>query len=140
MKDEYCLELARIATESAHSVGLTNIKQEWLYAQFMHESNAMQSDLARDYFNLGGVTQTEPNDAPQPDGTCYYMKFPSYEDYATYFGRYLRYYMDGSGVQNATTLAEYITALKDSPSGAYFGDSLGNYIRGCYFRIRDLEE
>ena len=56
------------------------------------------------------------------------MQFATYEDYADYFGRYLKGFIDG-GVDQAGTLEEYV--LKNSPSGAYFGDSLENYLAGC---------
>lgn len=125
-------QLAGIAVESAKAIGLTNIKQEWVYAQFMHESAGMTSKLAIENKNLGGLTQEEDNgeENRQPDGNYWYKNFDSYEEYANYFGRYLQYFQDGSGVQNATTKNEYILALKDSPSGAYFGATLDEYIQG----------
>ena len=128
--NEYFWQLALRAAQVAAENGLGNIDSRWIYSQWAHETNNFTSAMCVDYKNLGGLTQTEPNDTPQPDGDYYYMQFGNYEDYADYFGRYLRYFIDG-GINQASTLEEYITALKNSPSGAYFGDSLGNYLAGC---------
>lgn len=115
-----------LAKKSAEIAG-EPIKAEWIYVQWVHETDDFRSALADEYHNLGGLTQTTPNDTPQPDGNCYYMQFDSFEDYADYFGRYLRYYAD-VGINEAQTLADYITSLKD---GGYFGDSLENYLSDC---------
>lgn len=128
--NKYFVELAKRAAAAAAENEMPNIDWRWIYSQWVHESDNFTSTLAIDNHNLGGVTQAEPNDTPQPDGSCYYINFASYEDYADYFGRYLRGFIDG-GVDDATTLAEYITALKNSPSGEYFGDSLENYLSDC---------
>ena len=88
--------------------------------------------------NLGGLCQVTPNDSPQPDGDQYYMYFETYEDYGRYFGHYLRYFSD-SGVDRAATIDEYVAALKNSPSGAYFGDSLENYLAGVHAVYDGLE-
>jgi hypothetical protein len=124
---------ARVAVEN----GLPNIDPRWLYAQFVHESDNFTSRLFRENKNFGGLTQETPNDSLQPDGNYYYMNFETYKDYADYLGKYLTGYIDG-GVDKAETLAEYITALKVSPSGEYFGDSLENYLSDCQ-RIYDQE-
>lgn len=128
--NDYFWQLAQRAAQAAAERGLTNIDPRWIYAQWVHESDNFTSALAVDNHNLGGVTQSEPNDTPQPDGGNYYINFDSYEAYADYFGHYLHGFIDG-GVDQATTLEEYITALKNSPSGEYFGDSLGNYLSDC---------
>jgi len=128
--NDYFYELAQRAVEVAVSKGMSNIDPSWIYSQWIHESDSFTSQLAIENHNLGGLTQETPNDSPQPDGTYYYINFDSYESYADYFGRYLHYFIDG-GVDKATTLEEYITALKNSPSGAYFGDSLENYVTDC---------
>ncbi|HWR41833.1 hypothetical protein [Sporomusa sp.] len=52
------------------------------------------------------------------------MQFDSYEDYAEYFGKYLKYYEE-NGIYNSTCIDDYIVALKN---GGYFGDSLENYL------------
>lgn len=125
--NDYFYGLAQRASQAAADKGVTNIDPRWIYSQWIHESDNFTSALAIDNHNLGGVTQSEPNDTPQPDGGNYYINFASYEDYADYFGHYLYGFIDG-GVDKATTLEEYITALKNSPSGEYFGDSLENYL------------
>lgn len=121
--NEYFYALAERATAAAAEYGL-NIDPRWIYAQWYHETGGFTSDMCVDYHNLGGLTQASPNDTPQPDGDYYYMQFESFEDYADYFGRYLRYYKD-NGIAEAQSLDEYIVALKD---GGYFGDSLDNYL------------
>ncbi|SPF56660.1 glycoside hydrolase family 73 protein [Candidatus Desulfosporosinus infrequens] len=123
-------DLAVLATESAAGEGIKNIDPRWVYSQWQHESDHFTSQLAVENHNLGGLTQIDPNDSPQPDGNYYYINFASDEEYAVYFGRYLRYFLD-SGIDQASTLTEYIIALKNSPSGAYFGDSLENYLADC---------
>lgn len=135
MINQYFYDLAIRATKAAADKGLTNIDPNWIYAQWVHESTNFTSELAVDNHNLGGVTQSDPNDTPQPDGGCYYINFDSYESYADYFGHYLHGFVDG-GVDQATTLGEYITALKLSPSGEYFGDDLDTYLADCQ-RIYD---
>jgi hypothetical protein len=129
--NEYFYGIAQIAAQSAaENKGLTNIDPRWVYCQFAHETGRFTSDLQASNHNLGGLTQTTPNSTPQPDGNCYYINFDSFEDYGIYLGKYLAGFVDG-GIDQATNLEEYITALKNSPSGAYFGDSLENYINGC---------
>lgn len=128
--NEYFYSLAQRATQVATDNGLSNIDARWIYSQWTHETEEYTSDMCVDYKNLGGLTQLTPNDTPQPDGAYWYMQFETYEDYADYFGKYLRGFIDG-GIDQATTLEEYVTALKNSPSGAYFGDSLENYLSNC---------
>ena len=111
------------AKESARISGLN---AEFIYSQWVHETNGFTSDLCVEYNNLGGVTQTSVNNTPQPDGTCYYMQFESVEEYAEYFGRYLRLYEE-NGIYDATDIESYAAALKD---GGYFGDTLENYVAG----------
>lgn len=128
--NEYFYGIAERAVASAVDYGITNINPRWLYCQFAHESAEFTSQLTIENHNIGGLTQETPNDSPQPDGNYWYCCFDSFEDYGDYFGHYLRYFKD-SGVDYATTLEEYIVALKNSPSGAYFGDSLENYLSNC---------
>ena len=130
MINDYFYKLAKRSAQAAADKGVLNVDPRWIYAQWIHESNDFTSALAVDNHNLGGVTQSEPNDTPQPDGGNYYINFASYEDYADYFGHYLHGFIDG-GVDRAQTLEQYITALKNSPSGEYFGDSLENYVTDC---------
>lgn len=121
--NEYFYNLAERAAALAGEL----IDPKWIYCQWFHETGGFASELSDTYYNLGGLTQVTPNDTPQPDGTCYYMQFTSYEDYAEYFGKYLRYYEE-NGIYNAGCLEDYVRALKD---GGYFGDTLENYINGC---------
>ena len=111
------------AKESARISGLN---AEFIYSQWVHETNGFASDLCVQYNNLGGVTQTSVNNTPQPDGQYYYMQFESVEEYAEYFGRYLRLYEE-NGIYDATDIESYAAALKD---GGYFGDTLENYVAG----------
>ena len=129
MINEYFYELAKVSAEIAGEP----IKPEWIYSQWSHESGNFNSELADGYHNLGGLTQEEPNDTPQPDGSFYYMQFDSYEDYADYFGRYLRLYRE-DGLYDSTCIDDYVVALKN---GKYFGDSLDDYLADCK---RILEE
>jgi hypothetical protein len=118
--NDYFWKLAKLSAEIAGAP----ILPEWIYCQWEHETGGFSSRLMRENHNLGGVCQTQPNDSPQPDGNQYYMNFDTYEDYARYFGKYLRYYR-GDGIYEATNLAEYCAALK---RGGYFGDALENYV------------
>ena len=124
--NDYFYALAHNAADAAVEVGLPNIKPEWIYCQWKHESANFSSQLAAENHNLGGLTQVEENDSPQPDGNYYYINFNSFEEYALYFGRYLRYFRDG-GIAEAENIYDYIYALKYSPSGEYFGDTFENY-------------
>jgi hypothetical protein len=118
--NEYFYNLAKT---SARIVG-EPIKPEWIYCQWVHESANFASELAQSNHNLGGLCQKTPNDTPQPDGNEYYINFATYEDYADYFGRYLRLY-DGDGIYDCQSIDDYITVLHN---GGYFTDSLENYL------------
>lgn len=106
------------------SAGISGGDAKLIYAQFSHETGNFTSELCLQYNNLAGVTQVEPNDLPQPDGSFYYMKFDSLDAWARYFGKFIRLF---DGAVEATTIEEYATALKE---GGYFGDTLENYIDG----------
>ena len=133
--NDYFWQLAQRAASAATEKGLGNIDARWIYAQWVHESDNFTSKLFLENKNSGGLTQEEDNgeENHQPDGGYWYKVFETYEDYADFFGHYLRYFIDG-GVDQATTLVEYVEALKRSPSGAYFGDDLDNYIVNCELR------
>ncbi len=120
MVDEEFFRLAQVAA----GVAGEPIRPEWVYCQWCHESAGFTSALAAANHNLSGLCQTEPNDTPQPDGDQYYMNFPTFEDFASYFGKYLGYYRE-DGIYDARTVDDYVTALKH---GGYFGDSLENYL------------
>ena len=106
------------------AAGISGAKAELLYAQFAHETGNFTSELCREYNNLAGVTQVEPNDLPQPDGQFYYMKFDDLSHWARYFGKFIRLF---DGAVEAQTIEEYATALKNE---GYYGDTLDNYIEG----------
>lgn len=120
MINEYYWLLAKRAGKIA------NINPRLIYCQWAHETAGFTSELCRRYNNLGGLTQTEENDMPQPDGSLWYMAFDTPEDYADYFGRYLRYYEE-NGIYAATDIYAYAQALKN---GGYYGDSVDNYAEG----------
>lgn len=121
--DKYFFMLANTSASFAGEP----IKPEWVYCQWVHESNNFTSQLATENHNLGGLCQTQPNDSPQPDGNEYYMNFDDYEHYARYFGWYLTQFRE-NGIYNSQTIDDYITALKN---GGYFGDDLDNYLTDC---------
>lgn len=128
MVKEYFFTLAEMAATIANSYeGGGNIKPEWIYCQWAHESADFSSELTNANHNLGGLCQTQPNDTPQPDGDQYYINFETFSDYANYFGKYLHYYRE-DGIYDAQSLEDYVGALKH---GGYFGDTLENYIAGC---------
>ena len=106
------------------SAGISGIPAEILYSQWSHETAGFTSELCQQYNNLAGVTQTQGNDLPQPDGSFFYMKFDTLDDWARYFGKFIRLF---AGAAEATTIEEYATALKNE---GYFGDTLENYIDG----------
>ena len=111
--------------------GISGIDPKILYAQFAHETANFTSELCLQYNNLAGVTQTQENDLPQPDGSFYYMKFDDLSAWARYFGKFIRLFDGATEAQNIT---EYATALKD---GGYFGDTLENYIDGMTAAYND---
>lgn len=115
------------------SANISGLPAEWIYSQFAHDTGNFTSDLCTQYNNLGGLTQTEPNDLPQPDGNCYYMQFNSPEAYADYFGRYLRLYEE-DGIYDAATIPEYAAALQ---RGGYFGASLSEYVEGMEYAYKE---
>lgn len=120
MINEHYWELAQQAAN------ISGLPAEWIYAQWVHETACFTSELCVDHNNLGGITQEEPNDLPQPDGELWYRHFGTPEDYADYFGRYLRLYRE-DGIYGAATIHEYAAALH---RGGYFGDTVDNYTAG----------
>lgn len=104
----------------------TGLPAQWIYGQWYHESGGFSSQLSRENFNFSGLTQSTPNDSPQPDGNMYYIKFNSPEEFAEYFTKYIKLYA-ADGIFNARTVEEYAHALK---RGGYYGDSEENYASG----------
>ena len=131
----YFYELAKQAAEYAKERDAYNINPKWIYSQWHHETGGFESELQASNHNLGGLTQSEPNDTPQPDGDMYYMNFDTFEDYAKYFGHYLGYYKE-NGIDQAENLYDYVAALKD---GGYFGDSFDNYYNGCEYVMSNTD-
>lgn len=103
------------------------IQPLWIFQQWKHETANFTSDLCRNYYNLGGLTQSSNNGLPQPDGDMFYMQFVDLHDFARYFGYYLRLYAD-DGLYSAFTLQDYLLVLKN---GGYYGDTYENYLKGC---------
>jgi hypothetical protein len=102
------------------------LKPEFAFGQWYHESAGFNSDLAKEIYNFGGMTQSEPNNYPQPgqDGSLYYKEFNSPEDWAEYYAWYIT---KCDGVKEAQTVPEFCQALKDN---GYFGDSIDKYVNG----------
>ena len=115
-------ELARQSSE------ISGVPAEWIYSQWQHESANFTSDLWTGQNNCGGLTQEEENDTPQPDGNYYYMKFSTPEEYAAYFGRYIKKYFPTAA--RAQTLEQYVQDLKTGEEYVYYGDSVENYMEG----------
>jgi hypothetical protein len=103
--------------------GNINVPGDIIYAQWQHESANFTSALSA-YNNFAGVTQTEKNDLPQPDGGNYYMSFGTPEEFANYMSWYYKQY---EGLEGSQSVEEFLTALKN---GGYFGDSYDNYYQG----------
>lgn len=106
---------------------ISGISPYFIYAQWCHETDDFTSDLCLEYNNLGGLTQFSMNDLPQPDGSYYYAKFSSLDEFGSYFGRYLLLY---DGIGSVNSLYRYCVCLRD---GGYFGDSLSNYYAGVRY-------
>lgn len=102
----------------------TGVPAELIYGQWYHESSGFSSQLARENNNFGGVTQISPNDSPQPDGSNYYMKFNSPQEYADYYASLIQKYPEA---KNAKTPEEFAHVLKQ---GGYYTDSEENYAGG----------
>ncbi len=146
MLNERMMECANIAAD------ICGVPAERIYSQWAHESTNVTpgdpdhgkpfcSDLAREQNNFGGLTQEEENDTPQPDGRFYYMKFASPEEYARYFGRYIKKYFPLAAASK--TMPEYTYNLKHQPDPdtgeeyAYYGDSEENYLAGTLEAYRE---
>ena len=129
--DERMWECAKISSE------ICGVPAEFIYSQWVHESDNFTSELAKDYFNFGGITQEENNgdDMKQPDGDYYYKVFATPEDYAAYFGRYIKKYFPTAA--GAKTLEEYVTALKYGEEYVYYGDDVEVYMMGTKEAFRD---
>lgn len=113
-----------IAKQVANWAG--GLNSRIIYCQLHHETGGFTSELCTQFHNLAGVTQTEPNDLGQPDGQYFYKQFDTDEDFAQWFGKYLRLYME-DGLFDATDIQTYAEAIK---RGGYYGDTVENYVAG----------
>ena len=107
--------------------GKCNVDAKLIYAQWYHESGGFSSQLARENFNFGGMTQVEPTGDPsdkQPDGGNFYMHFANPEEWAEYYAWYINRCDGCAGCSDPVSFAN---ALK---SNGYFGDSVDNYVNG----------
>ena len=118
---------------------ISGVPAEWIYCQWVHESTNVDhdspdygkpfcSDLAKEQFNFGGITQEEENDTPMPDGRFYYIKFASLDEYASYFGRYIKKYFPKAAA--SLTMEEYAYNLKNGEDYEYYGDTYEVYRDG----------
>ncbi|MGP1470058.1 MAG: glucosaminidase domain-containing protein [Schwartzia sp. (in: firmicutes)] len=118
-------EMSITAWNEAQRIGAEyDVNPALIYGQWYHETEGFTSDLARSSYNLGGLTQVEPNgeENKQPDGGNYYMEFSSLREYADYFAR-----VWGPYIQGIKDSAEYASRLKEE---GYYGDYLSVYQAG----------
>ena len=116
----------------------TNVDAKLIYGQWYHESGGFTSDLCKQNYNFGGMTQAEPTGDPsdkQPDGSFWYMHFGNPEEWAEYFANYLNKYMDSPSVAGMTNVSDYANALK---SNSYYGASVSEYIKGIENGIANI--
>lgn len=116
----------------------TNVDAKLIYGQWYHESGGFTSDLCKQNYNFGGMTQAEPTGDPsdkQPDGNFWYMHFGNPEEWAEYFANYLNKYMDSPSVAGMTNVSDYANALK---SNSYYGASVSEYIKGIENGIANI--
>ena len=109
-----------------------DINSVLIYGQWYHETGGFTSDLMKEAWNLGGITQEEPNDLPQPDGSLYYMRFSSLHEYAAYFGRHWLDDAEIKGTQDAETYCRYLKKY------SYFGDDFNVYLNGVISGAQNL--
>ena len=111
------------------------LKPEFVYGQWYHESGGFSSRLAKENYNFGGMTQSQPTGDPadkQPDGTCYYMHFGAPEEWAEYYAGYIK---KCDGVIGTNSVPEFAQALKDN---GYYGASVDEYINGVSAGIAQI--
>lgn len=112
------------------SVVSGGIPADWIYAQWAHETGGFTSRLSKEDHNYGGITTTTNaggmEQPESPNSGVYYKHFDSDEEFADYFGNYLKLYRE-NGVFEAQSIDEYAAALKN---GGYFAADLNEYING----------
>lgn len=111
-----------------------NVPPAVIYAQLYHESAGFTSQLARENFNLAGLTQTTPNgeENKQPDGGNYYKKYNSVQEFADDYVKFIK--QNDASAMGAQTPAQYSTALKEN---RYFTANLDEYIQGVQSAYND---
>lgn len=104
-----------------------NVPPAVIYAQLFHESAGFSSQLAKENFNLAGLTQTAPNGEAnkQPDGGNYYKQYKNVQEFADDYIQFIKQ-NDPSAI-GAQTPAQYATELKNN---GYFTADLNEYISG----------
>lgn len=82
-------DIRALANQVGSQLGIPG---DLIYAQWSHESTGFTSQLARENYNLAGLTQTTPNgeDNKQPDGTNYYKQYGSYAEFANDYVDFIR--------------------------------------------------
>lgn len=107
----------------------TGIDAKLIFAQWYHESGGFSSQLARENYNFGGMTQNEPTGDPkdkQPDGGNYYMHFGNEEEWAEYYAYYCNKCNDPS-LNGSKDVSDFANRLKKN---GYFGASVDEYVNG----------
>ena len=134
------LKLAEISSK------ISDIDAKIILSQWIHESNNFTNWGATVANNYAGIKQfrDQPEwftgDAESPEGDNYQV-FNSPEEFAVYFGRYLRMYRE-DGIYDDLSIEGYARALRH---GGYYGDmpgmneeeSIQNYINGLKSAYRE---
>lgn len=102
-----------------------NIPPAVIYAQWANESTRFGSQLAKENFNLAGLTQKTPNgeENKQPDGGSYYKQYKSISEFADDYVQFIK--TNDSSAMGAQSPSQMVTALKEN---GYFTGDLQQYI------------
>ena len=87
----------------------SGLHAEYFYRQWAHESGYFKSRLARNNYNLGGLTKRTPNgdENKQPDGTNWYCKFKNLQEYAQhYYNGFIHVYEQKEEVESLTQIVK----------------------------------
>lgn len=112
------------------SANVSGVSPEFIKAQWRHETNDFSNWGSKVANNFGGMKQFKPqpswfnDDAQSPEGDNYQV-FNSPQEYAEYFGNYIKKYVPGA--QEAKTPEEYAIALKNM---GYYGAPVEEYVGG----------
>ncbi|MBR1646009.1 MAG: glucosaminidase domain-containing protein, partial [Selenomonadaceae bacterium] len=126
-RQNHIWQMAQYASRRAKEKYNYDIPPELIYKQWAHESGANFDDnkILADVHNFGGLTQTEPNDLPQPEGGNFYRKFANDEEYAyAYIDDFIKHYPEINGVKSEREFAEVLKSY------GYYGDTVENYTAG----------